>query len=78
MSTKGCSLPMPNFPEVSIFPFHVLMGNAFLFFLFPATFALLINYGRQIWEKKTDENLCGVIIPKGKLYFFFCIILQVK
>lgn len=35
--------------EVSIFPFHVMMGNSFfLSFFLPATLALLINYGKKI------------------------------
>ena len=60
---------MPNLPEVSIFPFHVVMGNSFFFS--QQLSALLINYGRQILGKKIGEHLCGVIIPKSKLYFFF-------
>ena len=30
--TKDSSFPVPKFPDVSIFSFHVVMGNIFPFF----------------------------------------------
>lgn len=47
MSTKGCSLPVPNLCEVSIFPFHVMMGNSFFFLSFPGNFCT----SHKLWEE---------------------------
>lgn len=74
ISTKGCSLPMPNLREVSIFPFHVVMGNPFFFFSFPGNFCTSHKLWNADFREKKDEHLCGVIIPKSKLYCFFFIL----
>ena len=71
ISTKGCSLPMPNLREVSIFPFHVVMGNPFFFLSFPGNFCTCHKLWKADFREKKDEHLRGVIIPKSKLYYFF-------
>lgn len=73
MSTKGCSLPMPNLCEVSIFPFHVMMGNSFFFLPFPGNFCT----SHQLWEEDWgggEENIYVVLLfqrANCTIFFFY-------
>lgn len=75
---KGCSLPVPNLCEVSIFPFHVMMGNSFFLSFFSGNSCTSHKLWEEDWRGRERTFMWCYYSKKSKLYYFFLLFKRVS